>query len=150
MTSCGFTGTRKGLTKRQLGALKTLLLDLECDEFHHGDCLGADAEFHALVDNEGCRVVIHPPFVNAHRANCVTKCADGIVMPPRDYLDRDYEIAKSPILIACPAEETGEVVRSGTWATVRYARQLRVRDKSVPKTIYIIRPSGRVEEETGR
>lgn len=147
--SLGFTGTRNGLTRRQRAALQTLLLDLEETEHHHGCCVGADAEFHALADRAGNRIVLHPPILQQHRAMLATRCAELIEMVPRDYLDRDYEIAKANILVACPKEETGEEVRSGTWATVRYARQLRARS-TAPKTIYIIRPSGRIEEETTR
>ena len=43
--------------------------------------------------------------------------------PQQEYLNRNHNIVDaSEILIACPAQ-TEEVIRSGTWATIRYARK---------------------------
>ena len=54
-------------------------------------------------------------------------------MTPRDYLDRNKDIVNNcDLLIAAPKENT-EVLRSGTWSTVRYAKQLGV-------TVVIIEP----------
>jgi len=47
------------------------------------------------------------------------------VHPPRGYLDRNTDIVKhSHILIGCPST-LNEVLRSGTWATIRRARRIK-------------------------
>lgn len=50
-------------------------------------------------------------------------------MPEKPYLKRNDDIIKnSQILIACPIDKTKEILRSGTWSTIRKARKL---DKNV-------------------
>ena len=38
----GFTGTQKGMTTAQAYSFIELISGMEIDEFHHGDCIGAD------------------------------------------------------------------------------------------------------------
>lgn len=139
----GFTGTQNGLTGAQLAALENLLMELEPDEARHGDCIGADAEFHSLLlafRREGIQVKIHlHPGTDTHgespkRAFC--REAETIDHP-RPYLKRNEEIVKlSDVLIACPGSSR-EGKRSGTWATIRRARWAQ-------KTHYIIFPDGEI------
>ncbi len=120
----GFTGTRRGLSPVQRAELRRLLLELRPVEFHHGDCIGADAQAHELVRELciDCRIVLHPPDVDVARERCT---ADE-ERRPRPYLKRNEEIvAESDLVVACPATP-GEVLRSGTWATVRRARAAEV------------------------
>lgn len=129
----GFTGTQQGLSPAQAEALADLLLKLNPSEVHHGDCVGADARFHEMVREllPDARVVMHPPTNPSKRA---FTAADA-ERPPADYLDRNHNIAdESDVLIACPKLQVEEV-RSGTWATVRYARK-----RHVP--VYLILPDG--------
>lgn len=114
----GFTGTRRGLTLLQLRGLRQVLEYLRGRAFHHGDCVGADAEAHAIARSLGYVIVAHPPALQTHRANML---ADRM-LPSRTYLRRNRDIVDAcEILIAAPAG-TKEVPHSGTWATVRYAR----------------------------
>jgi hypothetical protein len=116
----GFTGTRKGLTGAQLASLKSILSDKVGCEFHHGDCIGADAQAHDAAVCLGLIPVIHPPTDRSARA---FKSAKRIE-PCHDYLDRNKNIVySSATLIAAPGETT-EKLRSGTWSTVRFARKL--------------------------
>ena len=119
----GFTGTHKGMTDQQQFKLSLLLAHLDVSELHHGDCIGADAEAHALAIEMGIHVVIHPPDNDAKRAFCLPGLMDITILPSKPYLARNRDIVEAcDVLIAAP-KENREQLRSGTWATVRYARQ---------------------------
>lgn len=122
----GFTGTQLGMTEDQKDALSRILVDEDVTELHHGDCIGADDEAHAIATDLHITVVIHPPENEAKRAWCHSED----MRRPRPYLDRNHAIVDllatvrhdgaRAFLIAAP--KGPEVLRSGTWATVRYAR----------------------------
>ncbi len=130
----GFTGTQHGLTWAQRGRLIVILrssFDPHHDVFHHGDCVGADAMAHDLAHKEGYQIVRHPPLDPKHRAFC----NEGVQRKLKRYLDRNHDIVnESDVLIACPYQAK-EVMRSGTWATIRYARKR-------GKQVIFIFPSG--------
>lgn len=133
----GFTGTQVGQTLEQKHSVRALFLLHGVQTLHHGCCYGADEDAHAIACELGMRTVGHPPLNTSKMAD--VSCDECRV--PDDYLVRNRNIVcESSALIACPKEETGEELRSGTWATVRYARQLK-------RPIYIVRPSGRVQSE---
>lgn len=134
----GFTGTQKGTTPEQRQELRQFLYSRSVDEFHHGDCIGADAEAHAIVRDyrASIRIIIHPPTNKTRVAN---RTADEwrVSLP---YLERNKAIVDAcDVLVAMPFE-TVEKIRSGTWSTIRYARKQ-------DKPIYIILPDGRVRLE---
>ena len=130
----GFTGTQFGMTAEQLEKFKQLIAELQPKEFHHGDCVGADAEAHQLIVNTGCKIIIHPPKNETKRAFC----GSDTIRKPKDYLVRNHDIVdETEVTIATPREHT-EQMRSGTWATVRYC------SKS-GKKVYIILPDGQVK-----
>jgi len=129
----GFTGTQIGMTPNQFGELARLIAigvtDNPC-EFHHGDCIGADAEAHSIADAFGCRIVIHPPTNTSKEAFCKVDSEWDTVLPPKPYLDRNHDIVDAcDVLLAAP-KSIEEELRSGTWATVRYARK-----KNIPVII---------------
>lgn len=127
----GFTGTQEGMTLLQKVLFEGVLARVCPDEFHHGDCIGADAEAHALVRRNAprCRIVIHPPEDDAKRAFC----EGDEVREPKPYLTRNR------VIVACSDELVGapktaiEELRSGTWSTIRYARAAR-------KHVYLLKP----------
>jgi len=134
----GFTGTQNGMSEKQKKVLFNLIESFPYAEYHHGDCIGADANFHTIVSDliheTIGRIIIHPPINKSKRA----WCTGGKVLQPKPYLIRDRDIVNSvDWLIACPYKDV-EKIRSGTWFTVRYAR------KQV-KNITIIFPSGRIK-----
>ena len=45
----GFTGSRTGTTKEQRQTLRQLVSQCPFAEFHHGDCVGADQDFHCIL-----------------------------------------------------------------------------------------------------
>lgn len=147
----GFTGTREGMTLSQWESLRDFMerYRVQFEEhfvdgrliFHHGDCVGADAEAHLLALETGWDVVVHPPEDPKERAWCASSDESELAnavhegmgygdelavveLPPRPYLDRNTDIVvESAMLVACP-KEVEEQLRSGTWATVRAAERL--------------------------
>jgi hypothetical protein len=135
VTHVGFTGTRNLLTRVQDQRLSHLLFDMRqvgWDTFHHGDCLGADKRAFEIAKHHGFWTICHPPLVKTLRA--FTKSHE--TREERPYIARNNDIVdETGFLIATP--DGPERLRSGTWATIRYARQLRRRGR-------IIYPSGEV------
>jgi hypothetical protein len=116
----GFTGSSKGMTHFQKKRLAALLEELRPELARHGDCVGADAEFHAAATALGLRVCIHPPENEGMRAFC----QGDTVLPAKASLERNKDIVDmSDLLIAAPKSATEEL-RSGTWATIRHARSI--------------------------
>jgi hypothetical protein len=131
----GFTGTQRGMTERQRQALSCVLDELHASAFHHGDCIGADAETHDIAAAMGCEIVIHPPVTETKRA---WKPAPQI-HAPKPYLDRNRDIVRATeMLVAAPAQDI-EQLRSGTWSTVRFAGK-------VGRPVWVILPSGDVRK----
>lgn len=135
MKKLGFTGTQKGMTNIQLKIVDRLLKKYNFSEAHHGDCIGADSDFHSLCLKNGVDIIIHPPDNDSKRN--FNKGYRNI-KEEKPYLDRNKDIVDdSNILIVCPNTNT-EVLRSGTWATYRYAKKRN-------KNIFIIYPNGKFE-----
>ena len=47
----GFTGTQNGMSEKQKKVLFNLIESFPYAEYHHGDCIGADANFHTIVSD---------------------------------------------------------------------------------------------------
>jgi hypothetical protein len=157
----GFTGTHHGSTQAQRITLRALLMELhekliavtplERHEFHHGDCVGADDKANDIAWDTGYHITIHPPVLIKNRAFCkaglppqsissIAILQNFIILPPKPYMVRNKDIVDDAArLFACPAG-FDEELRSGTWATIRYARK-----KKIPITI--IWPDGTIKEE---
>lgn len=145
--SVGFTGTQAGMTWQQsLAFIRVLSEQGEAFNFHHGDCIGADNEAHRIIRllwKKVC-IFVYPPIKSNKRAYTVVGSEQMVgklvVLDEKDYIARNHDIVNAcNVLIACPKGE--EELRSGTWATVRYAR------KKMPheaKRIIIIYPDGGV------
>jgi hypothetical protein len=116
----GFTGTRQGMTPEQMRTVSQLLDELGYDWAHHGDCVGADADFHVIARSKGMQVMIHPPSDSKLRARLV---GDDIAQE-KPYLDRNRDIVNAcKVLIATPKEKGWSVQGGGTWYTINYACQ---------------------------
>jgi hypothetical protein len=115
----GFTGTQKGMTPNQLYILDKIIKEKNPYEVHHGDCVGADTEFHQMCKAFGSIIIIHPPDISTKRSNC----EGDKILPVKPYLDRNKDIVNScDLLIVCPKTRFEEI-RSGTWSTKRYAQK---------------------------
>jgi hypothetical protein len=105
---------------------------------HHGDCVGVDADMHDLVRSNlpDVRIVVHPPSVDAARA-----FKDGDASrASTPYLIRNRAIVRDCDQIYAFSGTNKEVVRSGTWSTIRYA----IKSK---KPVTVIYPRGRIENK---
>lgn len=131
----GFTGTQDGMTQWQSQFVFNEMMDLAPTEAHHGCCVGADAEFHDILGYSQAKVHGHPPI----KTDKMADCSCDVMHEPKDYLVRNHDIVDaSEWLIAAP--KGPEEMRSGTWATVRYARKQK-------RPISIVWPDGRITRE---
>lgn len=112
----GFTGTQQGATAQQLWSVEQELVRRGVTELGLGDCIGADTQVYWIARRLGIRTIGHPPLNPSKRSFLVY----DEERPLRDYLVRNHCIVdEGALLIATPAGP--EVLRSGTWATIRYS-----------------------------
>jgi len=132
----GFTGTQKGMTTLQYSMVTKILTMYEdqIEEIHHGDCIGADKDFHDIATMVGIKSVLHPPKNESKRAFCTA----DITLQSKEYLDRNHDIVDDTDLLIATPDGMVNVLRSGTWATIRYSKGKR------NKTI-IIYPDGKTK-----
>ena len=117
----GFTGTQDGMSQHQKEQFVLIMQELLPIEFHHGDCIGADAEAHDIVREffPDVKITIHPPLNKNKRAFRVGDVQKDLL----SYLDRNKMIVDETNLLIATPKGNKEVLRSGTWSTVRYARK---------------------------
>lgn len=117
------------MSEKQYLLLDRFLREKRPSEFHHGDCIGADAQAHWNALVVPVFIIIHPPIDSKKRAFCFNKTSypDCLIVRQRDpkpYLDRNHDIVdESDFLIVAPKTDQEET-RSGTWATYRYAKKV--------------------------
>lgn len=125
------------MTYAQMEAFDSLLERLGVTRLTHGDCVGADEDAHEIALARDIPIHLRPCDIRSQRAFCRGAAREHLPKPP---LARNPDIVDDgDVLIATPAGP--EVVRSGTWSTVRHARRR-------GRTRYIIWPDGAVERET--
>lgn len=115
----GFTGTREGMTPQQRKAVRSIVSAYAPQVVRHGVCLGSDAEFNEIVREllPDCRIEGHPASMPRWMADCEV----DILHEPRPPLVRNRDIVDGCDLLIATPKELKEVIRSGTWATIRYA-----------------------------
>lgn len=121
----GVTGAEMGMNDRQAANFFWLLSVLKPKGLRHGDCVGVDVQAAQLADFMSIPTFSHPGFSLKDPDNTRFRAfhKSTTIYDPKPFLERDEDIAtNSAIVIACPLE-SHEVLRSGTWATVRYARK---------------------------
>lgn len=141
----GITASREGMTTLQRDAFRRDILSLEAFrkpdcEFHHGGCVGGDTEASRIMKTEepfsSVQVVCHPSYI----ASMTGRFFAHRIFPAKKPLDRNKDIVDSvSLLYVCPKSDYEEL-RSGTWATCRYARKRGVE-------IRIIWPDGNISTE---
>lgn len=139
MARIGFTASRDGAADAQDEAMCHWMANRPNAELHHGDCIGGDNSAYLYARFLSWRTVAHPAKV--HPSLRAFTLSDEIrpVKPP---LDRNRDIVdETTELVALP--KGPEEQRSGTWATVRYARKCQ-------RQITIIWPDGSVTVEPAK
>jgi hypothetical protein len=117
----GFTGTREGMALAQYRRLIGWIRGQTIAQFHHGCCVGADEEAFDLVATfTKAEIHAHPSTLRSMTSNTAllgSHVKHSVQLP----LTRNRDIVMAcDILLATPLQETEEL-RSGTWATIRYA-----------------------------
>jgi hypothetical protein len=135
----GFTGTRFGMTDAQKATVRRLLVELGGTEFHHGDCVGADAEAQEIAGELGVTRVVHPPVDAKLRAFCkdYIECR-----APKTHFARNRDIvSETDCLIGTPkvAGPITVMTLGGTAYTVNYARKRN-------RPVYVVEPDGSVQQ----
>lgn len=118
----GFTGTQLGMSQQQKEQFVLLLQDMGMTEFHHGDCIGADAEAHDIVREffPDVKIVGHlPKYKNKQAFKICNEYRD-----PLDYLVRDRNIVNETEFLFSAPKTDEEELRSGTWTTIRHSRKM--------------------------
>lgn len=134
----GFTGTQVGMTPMQLLKVAQMITKNPITESHSGDCIGADNEFLQLIQLANTNKSFPTIATHGHIPSYDSKRAFGkyaVSHPPRPYLHRNHDIVDaSDVMIGTP-KGNEEQRRSGTWATIRYA-------KKTGKKLVVIFPDG--------
>lgn len=140
----GFTGTQNGMNKFQEDEFLKLLHKYNPDEFHHGDCIGADKQSHFLFidwhlqnNTEARSIIIHPPSLAGKMAFCgvIARYVEGLqnrmenaehkltikMLESFPYLERNQHIVDAIDIMVATPKELEHTLRSGTWATIRYS-----------------------------
>lgn len=120
-----FTGTRDGMSLNQKVNLVNLLNIYKPESFSHGCFIGADIEAHQIVRETlgfTCDILVYPS--NHPTTKALIPNDSDYVAPCKNPLERNKDIINNgkDLLIACP-KANKEILRSGTWAAIRYARK---------------------------
>lgn len=145
------------MTPDQHQGFSLLMYSLIPGEFHHGCAEGADVEAHAVIAQRkisltdprinkdkslalwgSVSIIIHPSKTSKGLIHC--RRGDPVVLDSKPPLERNKDIVNAiDVLVTTPRLHTEEL-RSGTWATVRYARKMK-------RHIFIVWPNGKTTEE---
>jgi len=153
-----FTGTQEGMTQWQGEELQARLTELKCSELINGGCIGADEQSIAFAINAGVSIFHFYPSNLKHKQSALASlgATEGYmdigtdigrtinikIERERPALERNKLIVdESEVLIAAPKEHK-HTLRSGTWATIRYAWKRK-------KKVIIIPPIVR-EDDNGK
>ncbi len=116
----GITGTREGMNEQQFEMVKQYLTGRYCEgaEFHHGDCVGVDAEAAVLAKEIGYKIISHPgPSLDGLRA--FVECDES--REPASHFKRNRTIVDAcDYLLVVPLQNEPQS-RGGTWYTYDYA-----------------------------
>jgi len=139
----GFTGSRHGMSASARAKVQALFMIHwtinSANTLRHGDCTGSDEEAFKIAKALGFLTYAYPASNVSERWLAKTK--SDLVMVPLPALERNTIIvSESTILIATVQGFTSNQaqMRSGTWATVRYAKK-----EGIP--FWLVNPLGQAQ-----
>jgi hypothetical protein len=127
--TCCFTGTRSGMTDAQKAEVERLFVELRITTLYHGASIGADEETSLIAQRLGINVRAFPGNVDADRSKLAH--ADAWERPASPLARSKAMVRRAHLVIAAP--DGPEKPRSGTWATIRFAR-------GEGKTVHLVEP----------
>lgn len=139
----GFTGTLFGMTPEQLVSVmrefgrineSKLINHHRHIVLHHGDAVGADSDAHTLGRMMGWEIHKHPALDMGDKS--AHNVPFDFFSDPRPPLSRNRDIVRASSMIVAASGWDHEVLRSGEWATIRYAESYRI-----PVTVFA--PNGK-------
>ncbi len=136
----GFTGTQDGMTDSQLIAFIDWIGNATPSEFHHGQCVGADVQAALIAHEFSFTVIAHPGHPKDQPKSTYQRgifLNNDVVLEAYPYLERNHHIVDASEIVLATPGQMQEVMRSGTWATIRYAQ------KSKPVVLFM--PDGSIE-----
>ena len=134
----GFTGTQFGpQSPEQSYTVIELLSEFytEGSVLHHGKCIGWDDQAARFARVLGYRLAGHPPIMTSKVCSVVS----DFEYPPLNYIERDHRIVDDTQLLIAAPHTMHEILRSGTWATIRFAVRRR-------KPGFVVWPNGELTE----
>jgi len=139
----GFTGTSEGMMNEQVLEVHMLLGEFKnigVRKAVHGLCIGADEQFHTMARAFQYWMIGRPGVTKSGKVwkRSLVEC--DTVFPAKFFLKRNPDIVDSSGVMLATPKESNEMIGSGTWATIRYARK-------VQKPLILIRPDGSVTVE---
>ena len=131
----GFSGTRAGMTRLQRVMFTQVIQHLNANELHHGAAPGADEQAHKIFRATYPQrfAELYPSWYPAQ----IQKTAWDVTNHPNKPLIRNKMIVDACDVLVITPKTAQEELRSGTWATYRYAKQQ-------GKRVYKINPDGQV------
>lgn len=149
MVVAGFTGTTQGMAEIQGEKIRDWITYVDVS-LHHGMCVGADFDMELLARRYALSsyVVGHPGVTKGGRVWLRAELSSpDDIRAPKPFIERNHDIVdETDVLWAAPKEYfnkrredgTWTPIRSGTWATIRYAER-------VGKPVVIFWPGGGIE-----
>jgi hypothetical protein len=120
----GFTGTKYGLSHKQMAGVINFLTYHRFNVLHHGCCIGADYQVALIAKGLDFTVIGHPPINEKFMMG--EMYLNDVTRKPKTYLERDLNIiTESAYLLATP-KTMKKVPRSGTWTTIEYAKSAKL------------------------
>jgi len=136
----GFSGTRHGMTQRQRNVFTNYIKRERPTILDHGGCIGGDAQAHAItryVLRLACLVNVWP--TDGEWCARIPESEGVVVHDPMPPLDRNRVIVNRVDVMFIAPLTAFEQIRSGTWATYRYAR-------TVGRQVIVCTPEGELRE----
>lgn len=124
MIVVAFTGTRVGANDRQLEALRQLFEEATSGSILlHGGAEGADEQAHDLWKESHLIVEIFPCNISRFEYWTRKSPRSTLIHPIDEPLRRNRRMVSACDRLIAVSETGYEVLQSGTWATIRAARQ---------------------------